>query len=60
MKIKSLPKQIYVGIWQDGDDDYLDASPTPADLTKVGHRPRRIGVYELKEIKTIVALVSIK
>ena len=60
MKIKSLPKQIYVGIEHDGDEDYLNAHPGPANLINVGDRPRQVGVYELKEIKTIEALVSIK
>lgn len=60
MKIKSLPKLIYVGIQHDSDADYLESSLTPDNLTKLGAPPRRIGVYELKEIKTIEAWVSVK
>jgi hypothetical protein len=55
---KKLPKVIYVFREVDGDDSYLLCADDVEELSQMGE-VRKVGVYELKEEKTLTTKVEL-
>lgn len=56
--MKKMPKKIYLMVIEDSSNDYLRAEVAPEDFDK--DEDGKVGIYELKEVKTKSTKIELK